>query len=132
MYRINSELLSNSRVAYLIHNCAHEGGGGLKTFPPPSVGVLNVEFALKLRIYRSLKSLICLKGIRKKFSTTLHTQFNYLTQPVTPFKSALVFDIIIFLTLLYFFNWFGTFRTQYVYSVEEVIGKILIDFYEKA
>jgi len=25
------------------------------------VGVLNVEFALKLRIYRSLKSLICLK-----------------------------------------------------------------------
>ena len=37
---------------------------------------MNVEFALKLRIYRSLKSLICLKWIRKKLSTTLHTQFN--------------------------------------------------------
>ena len=27
----------------------------------PKVGVLNVEFVVKLRIYRSLKSLICLK-----------------------------------------------------------------------
>ena len=27
----------------------------------PKVNVLNVEFALKLRIYRSLESLICLK-----------------------------------------------------------------------
>ena len=27
----------------------------------PKVGVLNVEFALKLRIYRSLKSVICFK-----------------------------------------------------------------------
>jgi len=45
----------------------------------PKVGVLNIEFVFKLRIYRSLKSLICLKWIRKKFSTTLHTQFNYLT-----------------------------------------------------
>jgi len=52
----------------------------------PKVGVLNVKFALKHRICRSLKSLICLKWIRKKFSTTLHTQFNYLTLPVTPFK----------------------------------------------
>ena len=52
----------------------------------PKVVVFNVEFALKLRIYRSLKSLICLKCIRKKFSTTLHTQFNYLTWPVTPFN----------------------------------------------
>jgi len=43
----------------------------------PKVGVMNVEFALKLRIYRSLKSLLCLKWIRKKFFTTLHTQFNY-------------------------------------------------------
>ena len=58
----------------------------LKTCPPPKEGVLNVEFALKLRIYRSLKSLIWLKWIRKKFSTTLHTQFNYHTKPVTPFK----------------------------------------------
>ena len=52
----------------------------------PKVGVLNIEFALKLRIYRSLKRFICLKRIRKKLSTTLHTQFNYLTLPVTPFK----------------------------------------------
>ena len=28
------------------------------------------------------------KLIRKKFSTTLHTQFNYLTQPVTPFRKT--------------------------------------------
>ena len=34
---------------------------------------------LILRIYRSSKSLIGLKWIRKKFSTTLHTQFNFLT-----------------------------------------------------
>ena len=27
----------------------------LKTYPPPKVGVLNVEFELKLRIYRSFK-----------------------------------------------------------------------------
>ena len=27
----------------------------------PKVGVLNIEFVFKLRIYRSLKSLICLK-----------------------------------------------------------------------
>ena len=45
----------------------------------PKEGVLNVEFALKLRIYKSYKSLICLKSIRKKYSTPLHTQFNYLT-----------------------------------------------------
>ena len=43
------------------------------------VGVLNVEFALELRIYRPLKSFICLKWILKKLSTTLHIQFNYLT-----------------------------------------------------
>ena len=42
----------------------------------PKVGVLNVEFALKLRIYWSLKSVICIKWIRKKFSTKLYTQFN--------------------------------------------------------
>ena len=45
----------------------------------PKVGVLNVEFALNLRIYRFLKSFKCLKWIRKKFSTTLQTQINYLT-----------------------------------------------------
>ena len=50
---------------------------------------MNIEFALKLRFYRSLKSLICLKWIRKKFSTTLQTQFNYFTLPVTPFNRLL-------------------------------------------
>ena len=45
----------------------------------PKVGVLNIEFALKLRIYRSLKCFICLKWIRKKFSATMCTQFKYLT-----------------------------------------------------
>ena len=47
----------------------------------PKVAVLNVEFVLKLRIYRSLKSLICLKWIRRSFpqhcipsSTTLHSR----------------------------------------------------------
>ena len=42
------------------------------------VGVLNVEFALQLRIYKSLKSLICIKWIRKKLSTTLYTQLPYI------------------------------------------------------
>jgi len=42
----------------------------------PKVEVLNVEFALKLRIYRSLKSLICLKWIRKKFTPTLHVIYS--------------------------------------------------------
>ena len=36
----------------------------------PKVGVFNIEFALKRRIYRSSKILICLKGIQKKLSTT--------------------------------------------------------------
>ena len=44
----------------------------------PKVVVLNVEFALKLSIYRSLRRFICLKWILKNLST-LHTQFNYLT-----------------------------------------------------
>ena len=39
----------------------------------PKVGVLNVEFVLKLRIYSFLKSLICLKLILKNLTTTLHT-----------------------------------------------------------
>ena len=46
---------------------------------PPKSTILNVDFALKLRIYRSLKSFIGLKWILKNLSTTLHTQFNYLT-----------------------------------------------------
>jgi len=43
----------------------------------PKVGVVNIEFTLKIRIHRSLKSFICLKWIRKKFSTTLSVPFLY-------------------------------------------------------
>ena len=43
-----------------------------KRYSPKST-ILNVDFALKLRIYRSLKSVICLKWILKNLSTTLHT-----------------------------------------------------------
>ena len=48
---------------------------------------MNVDFALKLMISRSFKSFICLKWILKNLSTTLLTQFNYLTLPVCPFNS---------------------------------------------
>ena len=57
----------------------------------PKVEVLNVEFAFKLRIYRSLNSLICLKWIRKNLSTTLHTQFNYLHSRSLPLSRLLYF-----------------------------------------
>ena len=73
----------------------------------PKVRVLNVEFTLKLRIYRSLKSLICLKWIRKSFpqhcklsSTTLHsrslplslrTKCFVLTAGITIFLLACLF-----------------------------------------
>ena len=56
---------------------------------------------LILRIYRSFKSLTCLKLIRKKFSTTLHTQFRYLTLPVTPFKTYAFISQIYTLKLIY-------------------------------
>ena len=48
----------------------------LKMYPPKST-ILNVDFALKLMIYRSLKSFS--NESKRIFSTTLHTQFNYLT-----------------------------------------------------
>ena len=44
------------------------------------------DFALKLSNYRSLKHFICLKWILKKFSTTLHSQFDYHALPITPFN----------------------------------------------
>jgi len=53
----------------------------------PQSRVLNVEFGIKLRIYRSLRSSVCLKWILKKLSTILFTQFNYLSQPVCPFDT---------------------------------------------
>ena len=38
-----------------------------KTYPTPKVGVLNVEFELKLGIYRSLKSIIVSNESEKSF-----------------------------------------------------------------
>jgi len=63
-------------MSSLINNLKKTNSESVST---PKSGVLNVEFALILRIYRLLKSEICLKWILKKFSTTLHTQLNYLT-----------------------------------------------------
>ena len=64
-----------------------------------NVGVLNIEFATQdLQIFKKFK---CLKWIRKKFSTTLHNQFNYLTSPVTPFKPLFHQDS----RYLYFSSW---------------------------
>ena len=70
-------------MSSLINNLKKTNSESVST---PKSGVLNVDFALKFRIYRLLKSGICLKWILKKFSTTLRPQLNYLTQPVTPFK----------------------------------------------
>ena len=50
----------------------------------PKVGVLNVEFALKLRIYRSLKSLIYLPQMNPK--EVFHNTAYSVQLPVTPFK----------------------------------------------
>ena len=47
--------------------------------------ILNADFVLQLRNCTSLKWFRCLKWILKNFSTTLHSQFNYHTYPVTPF-----------------------------------------------
>ena len=45
----------------------------------PKIGVLNVGFALKLRIYRSLKSVICLKWIRSFRSFRQHCVLSSTT-----------------------------------------------------
>ena len=65
----------------------------LKTHPLTST-TLNVDVALKLWIYSFLKSFICLKWTLQNFSTTLHTQLNYLSRSV-PLK--LTFETRIFL-----------------------------------
>ena len=54
----------------------------------PEWMILNVDFALKLSKYTSLKQFICLKLILKNFSTILHSQFNGHTLPVTPFNTV--------------------------------------------
>ena len=84
--KINFYFLNKTSVVYcrtflhfmstLFNNLKKTNSENVST---PKVGVLYIEFALKLRIYRSLKRLTCLKWIRKKFSTTMHSQFNYLT-----------------------------------------------------
>ena len=88
-----------------------------KRISTPKLGVLKVEFALKLRIYRSLKSCICLKWIRKKFSTTLHTQFNYLTKRSLLLKS-------------FQFNWFSgayiNFKKVFYFPI--CLGELLAAF----
>ena len=49
----------------------------LKTYLPKNT-IFNVDFLLKLRIYRFLKSFIFLKWILKNLFTTLHSQFNHI------------------------------------------------------
>ena len=63
-------------MSSLINNFKKTNSESVST---PKSGVVNVEFTLKLKIYRLLKSEICLKWILKKFSTALRPQFNYLT-----------------------------------------------------
>ena len=79
----NFKYLKGHFMSYLFNKYKKTNSENVST---PKVRVFSIEFALKLRIYRSLKSLIWLKWIRKKLFTTLHTQFNYLTKSVTPFN----------------------------------------------
>ena len=58
----------------------------LKKVNSQNVTTLMNNFALKLSNYASLKRFSCLNWIPKKFSTILHSQFNYQTLPVTPFN----------------------------------------------
>ena len=55
----------------------------------PKVGVLKVEFALKLRINRSLKCLICFQQHCILSSSTLHSR-------ITPFKKENLYMLIYF------------------------------------
>ena len=48
--------------------------------------ILNVDFALNISNFTSLKCFMCLKWILENLSTILHSQFNYHTLPVTPFN----------------------------------------------
>ena len=56
----------------------------------PKVGVLNVEFALQLRIYRSLKSLICLNESERSFPYTAYSVLTLHSRSLPPFKKILV------------------------------------------
>ena len=57
----------------------------LNTYSPKFM-ILNVDFALKLSNYSLWKRFICLTRILKMLFTTLYTQFNHHTLPVTPFN----------------------------------------------
>ena len=72
MLKIHEIFCENPRIIFVLFYDVHkenmftinlEDGreANSENVSTPIVGVLNVEFALKLRIYRSLKSLICLK-----------------------------------------------------------------------
>ena len=51
---------------------------------------MNVNFALKLSNYTSLKRFICLKYILKNFSTILHSQLKHCRSlPMIKFKVKL-------------------------------------------
>ena len=51
--------------------------------------ILKIDFALNLSNYTSLKRFISHSQMNpKKFSIILHSQFNYHTLPVTPFKGT--------------------------------------------
>ena len=84
---------------------------------------------------------IFLKRIRKNFSTILHTQFNYFTQPVTPFKNStiyskkLIFTMIINTTsqfkitkyrktdVLFSCFYFGMFNVELITTVSQMDGR---------
>ena len=48
--------------------------------------ILNVDFALKLSNYTSVKRIYMSQMNPKKISAILHSQFNYHILPVTHFK----------------------------------------------
>ena len=57
-----------------------------------SENVFTQKYDFTRRLYaqtQDLEIFICLKWILNNLSTTLHTQFNYLTWPVCPFKQRL-------------------------------------------
>ena len=61
----------------------------LKTYPTKFM-ILNVGFALKLSNYTSVET-FHISQINPKKSTILHTQFNYHTLPVSPFKFLIAY-----------------------------------------
>ena len=52
--------------------------------------ILNVDFALKLSNYTSLKRYMSQMNPKKIFYNTMNTQFNHYTLPATPFKALVL------------------------------------------